>query len=89
MFLNSLLEENAALADVALHLIGDGAILPDTYVLDLDMIRENASKIAAEANTYGLKSYFMLKQLGRNPLLRIPWRTWASVVRCVSIIEKP
>ena len=69
MFLNSLLEENAALADVALHLIGEGAILPDTYVLDLDMIRENASKIAAEANTYGLKSYFMLKQLGRNPLI--------------------
>lgn len=69
MFLNSLLGENAALADVALQLIGEGAILPDTYVLDLDMIRENASKIAAEANTYGLKSYFMLKQLGRNPLV--------------------
>lgn len=69
MFLNSLLEENAALADVALQLIGEGAILPDTYVLDLDMIRENAGKIAAEANKYGLKSYFMLKQLGRNPLV--------------------
>lgn len=69
MFLNSLLEENAALADVALQLIGEGAILPDTYVLDLDMIRENAGKIASEAHENGLESYFMLKQLGRNPLV--------------------
>lgn len=47
----------------------DGTLLPDTYVVDLDMIRKNAQLIKDAADENGVSLYFMLKQLGRNPLV--------------------
>ena len=69
MFLEKVLERNPELIRCAFDLHRDGKILPDTYVLDLDRITENARKMKEEADRYGIELYFMLKQIGRNPLV--------------------
>ncbi len=69
MFLEKLLERNPKLAQTAFRLHEEGRILPDTYVLDLDAIGYNAALIKNEADMYGIELYFMLKQIGRNPLV--------------------
>lgn len=69
MFLNKLIENNPKLFDYAFKAHQDGLILPDTYILDLDTIISNGKKLVEEANKYDIKLYFMLKQIGRNPLI--------------------
>ncbi len=69
MFLDRLLETNAALAELALSWTADGTILPDTYLIDLDMIEQNARALKAAADARNIALYFMLKQFGRNPLV--------------------
>lgn len=69
MFLNRLLETNPALADLSLAWQQDGTLLPDTYVIDLDALCENAEAMKAVADRHDISLYFMLKQLGRNPLV--------------------
>ena len=69
MFLDRLIETNRPLAELALAWEADGTILPDTYLVDLDMILRNASVMKEAADGAGIALYFMLKQLGRNPLL--------------------
>lgn len=69
MFLERLLNTNEPLVSVAFDMQQHGVILPDTYILDLDMITCNAEAMKKEADSYGIKLYFMLKQLGRNPLV--------------------
>lgn len=69
MFLNKLIENNKALFDYAFTASSSGLFLPDTYILDLDTIVDNGKKMVAEAKKYNLKLYFMLKQIGRNPLV--------------------
>ncbi len=69
MFLDRLLRTNAPLAELALAWEADGTLLPDTYVVDLDMIQRNAELIKDATDKNGISLYFMLKQLGRNPLL--------------------
>ncbi|MCQ1056630.1 YhfX family PLP-dependent enzyme [Photobacterium sp. ZSDE20] len=69
MFLKALQIQNPALIDSAIALLQSGAILPDTYVVDVDQFTENAQLIKAKADQYGVKLYGMTKQLGRNPLL--------------------
>ena len=69
MFLKKLQKENSKLVEAAIQLHQDGLIFPDTYLLDVDMILENAKLILEEANKHGIQLYFMLKQIGRNPKL--------------------
>ena len=69
MFLEKLLRDNYPLAELALRWQQDGTILPDTYILDLDTICENGRRMAQYASEKDVKLYFMLKQLGRNPLV--------------------
>lgn len=69
MFLNATLKRNTALIDAAFEFHQKGIIEPDTYILDLDAIIENGSLIKKEADKYGIKLYFMTKQLGRNPYI--------------------
>lgn len=69
MFLDRLLETNRALAELALSWVDDGTILPDTYLIDLDTLCENAQAMKGEADARGIILYFMLKQLGRNPVV--------------------
>ena len=69
MFLEKTVERNKELVQAAFSLHRQGLILPDTYVIDLDTLIENAKKIKEEADKYEIKLYFMTKQLGRNPII--------------------
>lgn len=69
MFLSRLLAKNAPLADASLRLVRDGVIAPNTFVLDLATISENARQISAQAERSGVSIYWMLKQIGNNPLV--------------------
>ena len=69
MFINKLKENNPALLQYAFEAHRRGDILPDTYLLDLDAITENGKKMISAARENGVVLYFMLKQIGRNPLV--------------------
>ena len=69
MFLKQMMKENPQLIDAAFALHQEGKILPDTYVIDVDVFLKNAEKIIQKAKERGFKMYFMLKQVGRNPWL--------------------
>lgn len=69
MFLNKLCENNPALLQYAFEAHRRGDILPDTYLLDLDTITENGRQMVSAARENGVVLYFMLKQIGRNPLV--------------------
>lgn len=69
MFLQTMMERNQPLVKLGIAWQQEGIILPDTYLVDLDTIVENARCIKQEADRYGVKNFFMLKQLGRNPLI--------------------
>lgn len=67
MFLNRLVERNPALMQTALELHQSGRIPPNTWVIDLDTIAENARILSREAQRLGLGTYLMSKQYARNP----------------------
>ena len=69
MFLDRLEKNNPKLIDFGLKAVKNGTVLPDSYILDLDVFKENASYMKVEADKYGIKLFFMLKQIGRNPLI--------------------
>ncbi len=69
MFLNKTIEENEKLIKTAFQLHRSGEILPDTYLIDVDTLLENAQKIKKAGDSYGIKLYYMTKQFGRNPYI--------------------
>lgn len=69
MFLKKLIENNPSLVDFSLKKTNEGEILPDSYVIDFDTLLNNAKEIKKEADKYNIKLFFMLKQIGRNPLI--------------------
>lgn len=69
MFIEKLQKDNANLIDAACRLHQEGKLLPDSYVVDLEQFRKNASFMKKAADDKGIRLFFMLKQLGRNPVL--------------------
>jgi predicted amino acid racemase len=69
MFLDVTRRRNPKLIDVSKYLHLSGKIPPDTYVLDLDIIAENAALLKATAEQAGITLFYMTKQIGRNPLV--------------------
>ncbi len=69
MFLNKLQSDNPRLLEAVVSLHQQQKLLPDSYVVDLEQFRANASAIVRAANEKGIRLYFMLKQIGRNPVL--------------------
>ena len=69
MFLNKLIENNEQLIKTAFKLHQNNEILPDTYLLDLDTIVSNGKAMVEVARPLHVQLYFMLKQIGRNPLV--------------------
>ena len=69
MFLNKLQQTNPELLRFAFEAHRSGQIMPDTYLLDADTIVENGRKMVALARENKVRLYFMLKQIGRNPLI--------------------
>ncbi|MBM3516289.1 MAG: YhfX family PLP-dependent enzyme [Alphaproteobacteria bacterium] len=67
MFLEPLVRRNRALIEAAIGLHQSGALPPNAYVLDLDVMRDNARAISDEATRLGLAVFAMTKQTGRNP----------------------
>lgn len=69
MFLAATMKHNRRLIDFAVKLHQQGDIPPNTYVIDLDMIRENTKAILEKARQLNIELFFMTKQFGRNPLI--------------------
>ena len=69
MFLEKLKERNPKLLNKALELHASGQIRPDTWVIDLDTLLDNAALILNEAQKNGIALYYMTKQFGRNPFI--------------------
>jgi predicted amino acid racemase len=61
------MERNPQLMEVAVKLHQEGRIPPNTWLIDLDAIAENARALSAEASRLGLTTYLMTKQYARNP----------------------
>jgi predicted amino acid racemase len=68
-FLETTIERNPKLIDAAFSLHRDGKIPCDTYLVDLDTVRQNARLISEASSKVGIKNYYMTKQFGRNPLI--------------------
>lgn len=69
MFLPVTTRRNPQLIEAAFALHGAGVVPPDTYLIDLDTVAHNAAALAAEADRLGLTLWFVVKQIGRNPLV--------------------
>src|SRR5437660_1133395 len=67
MYFQRLIDRNPQLLEAALSLHQRGRIPPNTWIIDLDMIVENARILSAEATRLGLTTYLMSKQYSRNP----------------------
>lgn len=68
VFLDQLIERNVDLARAAVELHQRGELPPSTYVIDLDVLYENAVALCREARRLGLSVLAMTKQFGRNPV---------------------
>ena len=69
MFLEATKRRNPELIEAAIKLHKEGAVLPDTYILDLDQIVKNARILKRHADEVGIELFYMTKQIGRNPLV--------------------
>lgn len=69
MFLESTIEKNKKLIETSFFLHQNGLVLPDSYIIDVDTLRENAKAMLACAHKERIALYFMLKQVGRNPYI--------------------
>lgn len=69
MFISKILDKNRKLVETSFELHQSGKIMPDSYVIDLDTLMENAKAILSVAKKQQIDMYFMMKQLGRNPLV--------------------
>lgn len=67
MFLDTLIKSNPQLIRTAFEFHREGLINPNTYVLDLDSIVNNAKLLFETANYNSIDLYMMTKQIGRNP----------------------
>lgn len=68
MFLEPLIRRNRPLVETAVELHQRGEIPANSYVIDIDAVRDNAARFAEEASRLGLRTYPMTKQVGRNPV---------------------
>nr|WP_072986041.1 YhfX family PLP-dependent enzyme [Clostridium cavendishii] len=69
MFIESIRKRNAELIKAGFYYHREGLILPNTYLIDLDTLLDNAKKIKEKADENGLDIFFMTKQFGRNPYI--------------------
>lgn len=69
MFLSITKRLNPKLLEAAFKMHQELLIGPNTYVIDLDVVSENAKVMTQKAKQAGLELYLMSKQYGRNPLV--------------------
>lgn len=68
MFLKKIEKRNPKMLEVAVKLHQQGDILANTYLLDIDQIKVNAKILADKAKKLNLRTYYMTKQISRNPI---------------------
>jgi predicted amino acid racemase len=94
VFLDQLVQRNPDLARVAVELHQRGDLPASSYVIDLDVLSENAVALCKEARRLGVSVLAMTKQFGRNPvamqtLERAGVETFVAVdMRCAGAIER-
>lgn len=66
MFLDVLIRRNPRFIEAAMALHQEGAIPPNSYVIDLDVVENNARTFTSVAQKLGLKTFAMTKQVGRH-----------------------
>jgi len=67
MFLDLICRRNPDLVTDAIALHQQGRIPANSYVIDLDTVRENARQLRAAGDRHKLSVFAMTKQMGRNP----------------------
>ena len=67
VFLDNLIKQNPAFARAVIDLHQSGALPPDCYVIDLDVMAENARLICNQSHLLGMEVIAMTKQFGRHP----------------------
>src|SRR5258705_2976380 len=67
MFLDLIRRRNPSLVTDAIALHQQGRIPANSYVIDLDTVRENARQLRAAGDRHRLSVFAMTKQMGRNP----------------------
>ncbi|MGF1697178.1 YhfX family PLP-dependent enzyme [Vibrio lamellibrachiae] len=67
MFLDALEQQNPNLINATLALFKQGKLQPDTTVIDVDQVIDNAKLMKRIADDNGIQLYAMTKQIGRNP----------------------
>jgi predicted amino acid racemase len=71
VFLRATLQRNLALIETAAGLHRSGEIGPNTFVIDIDRVLQNAQLISSSASELGIRLHAMTKQQGRNPFLAL------------------
>ena len=69
MYLNNVLLHTPELLETMVNSHQKGLIPPNSWVIDLDTIVENAKVLSAKAKSLGLFTYLMSKQHNRNPYI--------------------
>lgn len=69
MFIDVLKRRNPELIRHSVDLHAQGLLEPDTFVIDMDVLRANAKMILDKSQELSIDLFFMMKQLGRNPLI--------------------
>lgn len=69
MYLDNVLIHSESLIDTAVKFHQEGKIPPNSWVIDLDTIADNAEILANKAKSLGLTTYVMSKQHNRNPYI--------------------
>ena len=69
MFLERIRQRNPQLLQAVTKLHQEGSLPANTWVIDLDVIAENAAILSRAARESGLHTYVMTKQYARNPLV--------------------
>jgi len=69
MFLEILKRRNPQFIKAVVDLHQKGELKANSFVIDLDIVRENVRIIKEEADKFGLDIYWMTKQINRNPVI--------------------
>src|SRR5699024_8513723 len=65
MFLDITKRKNPQLIQTVVAFHQSGKIPPNTYIIDVDVLKSNTEKIAGAASKNDIELYYMTKQLGR------------------------
>ncbi|MDR2008412.1 MAG: alanine racemase [Alphaproteobacteria bacterium] len=69
MFLHSLITRNKKFINTVQNFYNGGLLEPDTYVIDMDALLQNAQHILNAAQQNNIELFFITKQLGFNPVI--------------------